>query len=416
VTVSAPPPVPPVAVDQSPSMPVARLNRIAWLLIWSGFALFCLLCAGAGYTAAWVRSTSMVPDRAELKAPSGAVSIQPRGFGIWNTTGPGTSLRAGDQVRTAADSSADIQLPDGSLIELFPDTQVRLDALERGRFLPDVRRTAIQVVTGVARVKATPPRSPRSRFEVWLPRGTALLDPGTYVARVHEPALIELATDEQGRASLIGGPGTGLIVDPKQRVTLAGAEPRVEPARQSLLVNGDFADPIDRAWQTGVDRLFGGSEDTLGSVERVVIDNDPALFFRRTGSRGHWTETYARQNLDYSLAGYRSLKLRFQVKLVYQNVPGGGYKGSEYPFLVRLKFRNPKGEPLWVQGFFYQNDAGNPTNNGRLIARGDWVMYESPNLLNEIDKANESELLAVELTASGHDYASYVRNVELIAE
>lgn len=400
----------------APSISVARLNRIAWLLIWSGFALFCLLSAGAGYTAAWVRSTSVVPDRADLKAPSGAVAMQPRGFGIWNAAGPGTSLRAGDQVRTAADSSADIQLPDGSLIELFPETQVRIESLERGRFLPDVRTTEIQVLTGVARFRTTPPRSPRSRFEVRIPQGTALLDPGTYVARVHPPSLIELATDEQGRATLIAGPGAGLIVDPQQRVALAGEAPRVEPARQSLLVNGSFAESIDRAWQTGVDRLFSGTEDALGSVERVVVENEPALFFRRTGSKGHWTETYARQNLDYSLAGYRSLKLRLQVKIVYQNVPGGGYKGSEYPFLARLKFRNPKGEPLWVQGFYYQNDAGNPTNNGRLIPRGEWMTYESPNLLNEIDKANESELLAIELTASGHDYASYVRNVELVAE
>lgn len=393
-----------------------RLNRIAWLTIWSAFAIFVMLCAGTGIGAAWARSTARVGVQAEIGLATGTVLTQPRGFGIWNNVQMGHHLRSGDSLRTAVDSLAQIKLPDGSRLELFPETQVRFDTLQHGRFLPDVRITSLRVVQGVARLHVVPPSSPRTEFAVTFPWGTAALDPGSYVVRTQNVAS-ELTTEDGGRALLLTPRQGTYAVGPQQRVMLeAGHPPVLLPAKQNLVYDGTFTLPLADSWHSGTDRKFRDGEDVLGAVDRVVTDGEPALYLHRTGSNGHWAETYARQYLEHPLAGYRSMKVRFDVKLVYQNVPGGGYRGSEYPFLVRLKFRTPRGEHLWVRGFYYQNDTGNPTDNGELVERGQWKTYESPNLIAEIPQASEAKLLAVELTASGHDYASYIRNVEVVTE
>ena len=68
----------------------------------------------------------------------------------------------------------------------------------------------------------------------------------------------------------------------------------------------------------------------------------------------------------------------------------------------------------YFKGYFIQNDAKNPTDNGEQIPTAQWIPVESSNLLALPIKP--FRIIAVEVYASGWDYKSYVSDIQLIGE
>ena len=95
---------------------------------------------------------------------------------------------------------------------------------------------------------------------------------------------------------------------------------------------------------------------------------------------------------------------------------GGGYLSSEYPLIIRVKYRDVNGdEAEYVRGFYAQNDTSNPTANGELLPRATWIPFDSSNLLASLP-IKPFRILSIEIYASGWDYESYISNVRLKAE
>jgi hypothetical protein len=95
---------------------------------------------------------------------------------------------------------------------------------------------------------------------------------------------------------------------------------------------------------------------------------------------------------------------------------GGGVVSSEDPLIRRLKYRDVYGsEAEWVHGFYYQNTANNPTNNGELVLSNVWLPYESGNLLETLDP-RPFFITSIQVYASGWDYDSFVTGIRLIVE
>ena len=72
-----------------------------------------------------------------------------------------------------------------------------------------------------------------------------------------------------------------------------------------------------------------------------------------------------------------SLKLSLDVFISNQSLSGGGFRGSEYPAMVQIRYRDVDGnEQLWVRGFYYHNRDNYPTLNGEQVLQEKWYPFE----------------------------------------
>jgi hypothetical protein len=89
---------------------------------------------------------------------------------------------------------------------------------------------------------------------------------------------------------------------------------------------------------------------------------------------------------------------------------------SEYPLILRIRYRDAYGSPAeWVHGFYIQNTTNNPTNNGQQITQDISFPYESVNLFDLLDP-KPFFITSIQIYASGWDYDSYVSGVRLVVE
>jgi hypothetical protein len=123
------------------------------------------------------------------------------------------------------------------------------------------------------------------------------------------------------------------------------------------------------------------------------------------------------QAVNRDVQGYDSLVLRLDLQLLYQSVPGGGYRASEYPVMVKITYTDIYGKDLfWVQGFYYMDLPARSTwdlPTGEKVPMGIWYTYESPNLFELLRDTRPARINAISIYAAGHDYESRVADVAL---
>jgi len=204
----------------------------------------------------------------------------------------------------------------------------------------------------------------------------------------------------------------------RQRTSMAlnhPPEPAMDVAR-NLVVNGDFADGLGAPWRVFNDQGTDGGE-VDGTAEMVEDEGRTAVRFVRTGGHGNHCETVLEQTIDAQLPdAVTSLTVHATVKVRYQSLGGGGYLSSEYPLMIRLTYRDVyDSETEWIQGFYYQNTAGNPTTYGEEIPRDTWHYFESENLLESLP-IRPYKIMRLRVYASGWDYESLISDIALIEE
>jgi hypothetical protein len=202
----------------------------------------------------------------------------------------------------------------------------------------------------------------------------------------------------------------------ERAVLVVGQAPVMPPiSREQLLANGEFQLGLD-SWRLSASRGFTREgQDVEGVVEIVPIEGRQAAHFIRTGSRGtHW-ESFLIQQLNRDVSSYTRLALSIEMKLVNQSLSGGGYEGSEYPAKLEVRYRAANGaEHRKVWGFYYQNAQDNRTDAGTLVRQNEWVTFTTDNLMALLP--TPVEILSVQISASGHDFESYVSKVVLTGD
>ena len=125
-------------------------------------------------------------------------------------------------------------------------------------------------------------------------------------------------------------------------------------------------------------------------------------------------ETGLVQQLNADVSVYPQVTLSAQVKVRSASLSGGGYLGTEYPLMLRLRYRDAAGNgQTWYRGFYYQNPERRPTDRGELVPQDTWVRFQ-------LDLAELPEppvfLYALEVLGAGHDFDALVTHVQLIPQ
>ncbi len=398
-------------------------ERIAWLVIWGAFASFLLLCTAIPVSARSYLLYSHAAKPAAFDVLVGTPRVQEREGQAPIAVTKSMPLSEGSAIDTDENSKGFLTFHDGSTLTLFPSTQVtlremRVSNFEWGRvpitFKIDVTRGRVRVSPAPLYAAAAGGSARPRVFEVTTPHLTASLAEGSYAVDVY-PELSSQLTANMGRAEVIAQ-GQAVTITTGQRTVVTRGNPPLPsmPAALNLIVNGDFLDPLARGWV--VQEEPGTPGAVPGQVDVVAMGDRLTLHIQRANSGQTSAEAGVIQSFTRDVSDLRVLKLTADIRLHYQSLSGGGILSSEYPLILRLKYRDQYGsENEWVHGFYYQNTTSNPTNNGELVPVDVWVPFESGNLFEILDP-KPFFLTSLRIYASGWDYESNVTNVKLLVE
>jgi hypothetical protein len=321
---------------------------------------------------------------------------------------------------------------DSSNAQISPNSQLTLTDMRRPFFSwsDQPNLMTVEQISGTVRyATALPSQHPGNpdgralQFLVRTPQFDAWLNPGGSYSVVVTSFGSEVAVRDGSAIVRSRDLSRELMVNQGLRVLAEAGKPLGDPipAAQDLIANGDFANAITcdpneiGPWRCYSDQ-GGDGGDVNGSIGVVTLDDRRAVQIKRTGSSQNSAITGIRQIIDRDVSDFRTLNLTADVRVDSQSLSGGGYLSTEYPLIVRVKYRDVNGDEAdYVTGFYIQNDNKNPTHNGQSIPKGQWIPFGTTNLLASLP-VKPFRILSIEIYASGWDYESYISNVRVQAE
>jgi hypothetical protein len=399
-----------------------RPERAAWLVLWGAFCAFLVLCAVVPWGVQYYLEHATTPQLATLEVIGGTVRVREPGTAAPIAVTKTVQLPEGTAIETDENSRGILTFLDGSTTILFPSTQIFLRQMRVATFPWGVEPISIildqtrgRIRVGAAQQVPQGSETPRPRvFQVSTSQLVTTLTEGSYAIEISSDTTQVAVRD--GTATVTAQSRT-VKVGRSQRTLARQSEAPLAPmsAAQDLVVNGDFMDPRSRGWNDQIE-IPNTPGAPVGRLSNPLLDNRATLRIERTGSNQTSAIAGILQPINREVSDYRSLRLQADLHVQYHNLSGGGILSSEYPLILRLKYRDVYGsEAEWVHGFYVQNVTNNPTHNGELVALGVWIPYESGNLLETLDP-RPFFITSLQIYASGWDYDSYVTGIRLIVE
>jgi len=402
-------------------------ERVAWTVLLAAFVVFSALAVLVPLGIRYYLTNATRAYEARVTCLEGTAVVENPEEGSARPVLQDETFSVPEGMVVSVDESAQaiITFFDESQVRLFPGTSVVLQRMRAPRFGFSSHAAQITLYARGGRLYAdTVLRgSAPIQFEVQSPQAQALLaDDGGYIVEVSNErteVIVQRGTANVVTTSLPASDSTSSVeLSSRQRTVVQFGQPPLAPlkAERDLVVNGDFASPLSTGWTVFNDQ--GGDGGELDGTATLAVDEGRrAVRLLRPGTEINHCETIIEQVMNRDLADpLTTLKVQLTIKLVDQTLSGGGYLSSEYPLMIRIRYRDIYGsEDEWIHGFYYQNADNNPTMNGQEIPRGTWYFYESENLLDVL-RIKPQRIVWLRVYASGWGYESYVSQVSLVIE
>ena len=397
-------------------------ERVAWLILVTSFSACCVLAVAVPLG---VRSYLLHATRAKtafVTALAGTTQVYPPGASDPIAVTENRVVQEGSRIVTDSTTRALLTiLAEGSsgqvlaTVQLSQDTAIDLRRVRTPRFQwsSDPSQVVLELQRGRVLLATQDTESRDVRVQLITPQATISLGVGSL-----DVISLEGATQVRAQSGTaeVSAAGQRVALDSGERTRVAtgkAPEPPVSAAL-NLVLNGTFEGQISPPWDEIVEVAPGLPPGTISKVEE---GQRHAMLFSRRAEDGAPNRVGVSQTLGRDVQGYDALTLRFDLKILYQSVPGGGYLATEYPVMADIFYTDVYGKDLhWYQGFYYMDlPEGNtylpPT--GEKIPMGIWYTFESPNLFELLKDTRPARINSIELFASGHDYESLISNVAL---
>jgi len=400
-------------------------TRVAWLILLANLFACCVLAVAVPLI---TRSYLLHSTRAKLAnvtATQGTVQVWPANENDPVAVPDRRSVTEGSAIVTDDKAKALLTLSSGATSERL-DTSIQLD-LNTAIILQEARAPRFQWSTDPhqigldlreGRIYLTTQREDDRdiQTQVLTPQAKLMLNQGAFDVLVQGDQTQVRARSGSG---LVQSEGRQVTVNGGERVTVkAGLPPEIPvPDMLNLVLNGDFEGRISPPWQTFTN--LGQADLEPGKVTLEEVGQGQAVRFTRKTEDGAPNEVGLTQDVNRDVQGYDSLVLRFDLELLNQSVPGGGYQASEYPVMVRIDYTDVNGkDQFWVHGFYNLDLPAGVSwvpadTRGEKIPLGVWYNYESPNLFQLLKDARPAHINKITIYAAGHDYDSRVADLAL---
>lgn len=401
-------------------------EHLAWTVTLASFVVFCTLAISIPLSIRWYLTNATRAHEAKVFCLEGTAVVEDpqHAEAIPVLKGETISIPEGSVVSVDETAQALVTFFDESLVRLFPQTSVALERMRAPRFSVSSRPAQITVHAKGGRLQANTVlrRSSPVEFKVnSLQADTLLSEDGSYALEVSNErteVIVQGGEAEVTATSPVTPTETAKVtLNSRQRTIVETGKPPLEPlkAERDLIANGDFKAPLNTGWEARNDQGADGGE--VDGTVSLVVDERRAVRLHRTGGEFNHCETIIEQQINRDLPDpLTTLKVRATIKLVNQSLSGGGYLSSEYPLMIRIRYRDRYlSETEWVHGFYYQNVDNNPTMYGQEIPQNKWYFYESENLVDVLP-ISPRRILWLRVYASGWSYESLVSEISLIVE
>jgi hypothetical protein len=394
----------------------------------TAFVIFCILIVSVPLSVRWYVLNATIDRETILEAPiDGTVYVQePRGTELIATTHRREDVQEGTTIATDEHLRAFLRLYDGSTLQLDYGTRIVLERVRSPRYKTSSHPNEIHVriEQGELTVGVGAPLERAMDMVVTTPHADIMLQEGSFAIKV-EPDQTELSIRRirPGEATIVAGDeslsftsGRSLVQGNPPAGVSAIQGPL--PPYQNLIVNGDFGSVLDRGWEQPEQQRADG--DPLGEIEIAPLGGANVLWFSRYGAETHG-ETSLTQIIDQDVHRFSSLKLAFDVLVNLQSLPGGGYKSTEFPIMVELKYRDPAGNSRFRYWGFYYLDPGTGPEwktmvNGLKVVQTEMYHFESDNLLQSMGDIRPVHIESLRVYASGWDWSSAITNISLLVQ
>ena len=399
-------------------------DRVAWIVLWSAFIVFCILITGIPLgIRSYLLNASEELDT-QLQRIEGTILVQETEGNKPAGVVGSAMLSPGEEVILDATSRGTLDFFERSHVTLYSNTNIELAQVETPRFGVSDRPNAItlNLTQGLVRVGVALPGERETKFQVLTPHTTISLEEGSY--RVEVSNETTQVTVVRGEATIGPEPGHEVLRQGmRARVGLSGALAEPLPAAENLILNGDFQQPLSTGWLSSTVVLTS----SVTPPSTAVIEDGgrrAARLVQRDVNDGEHTEVAIQQRLDQDVRDFDRLEVALDVKVDYQSLSGGGLLSSEFPLIVRLDYKDLWGnDKFWTHGFYYQNNAGYPIApdpwgrpSGEQVPREVWYPYESGNLIDLLGENRPAHITGLTVYSSGWNYDSLVSEIQLVVE
>lgn len=427
-------------------------ERIAWVFLLSGFAVFCMIFLfGLSYVYTWLSRPTSGEINVQVTQPL-AVQVQREGLVKEEVLPDGQHLSPGDRVivREEATPGVATTLRFGSAsVALWAGTDVKIGRFGEQWNDPSAATARLRLKQGQIVVELA---DNDERIEIDTELGSApvvLESPGRYRVRIvqnnspttataerSDEPLLEVAT-ERGLA-LLGD----VEVKPGQRV-LDMADGQVSRlTRWELVRDGDFKHLVDSvlpqtkspplsalSWTSTAKVTVEGAAKTgqvrptqecANPLERTDCEQPYVRLVRKGGNTKGFSTAIAQQ-VEADVAAYERVRLRADIKVVEQSLSKAGESGTECPMLIRVKYTNDRADGVQKDYCFWAIDrpgqngvvADQPYIETRQLEPDTWYSFDKD---LKLELENLVKITEISFQANGHDYEAQVRDVRLTAE
>jgi hypothetical protein len=400
----------------------------AWGILLTAFAIFCILVVSVPLSVHWYIRNATVAQDVTLEEPiDGTVYVQePRGTELIATTHRRDDVAEGTTVATDDHLRAFLRLFDGSTLQLDYNTRIVLQRVRSPRFTASPRPNEIRIYVerGQVDIGVSAPMRRAMLMAVVTPHAEITLKEGSFSVGVGaEQTELAIRTIRPGEATITAAgetlrlaSGRCLVRDPVPQGMSAIQGPL--PPDQDLVVNGSFESVLDRGWEEPEQQR--DPADPVGDIGIAATDGKPVLEFSRYGAETHG-ETSITQIIDQDVHRFTSIRLTFEVLVNHQSLAGGGYKSTEFPIMVELKYRDPLDNLRSLYWGFYYLDPGTGPEwrtmvNGLKVVQGEWYPFQSDNLLQSMGDIRPEHIESLRVYASGWDWHSAITDISLLVQ
>ncbi len=394
--------------------PTRDSHTTAWVVLSLAFVVFWILVIGSFVGAKHYYDTATVAQGGTLSLEQGIVLFRDAVSSTLVNAHDGLALREGDELLVGQGARASVHLFDGSTVLLYSGSELRLDQLRRSRFHDGSSTLDVRLNKGTARIEVQPSSTRISRFRIFTPHGSALLEPGNFGVEVDDNQT--RISSRMGTASAIGNGGSADL-GPGQKVLLgkdAVAGPM--PEGDEMVQNGDFSQGFARWTLLNQDEPGRPAEPGQRALvtEKIGGRESIALRVARVSPLETHNETGLSQVINRDVSDYQAIMLRANIRVDDQSLSGGGYMGYEYPIMIRIRYRDATGGQIdWSHGFYAKNPENRPTPNGEGVPQNQWISYTG-NLMDV--QPRPVYIISMEVLGAGHTFEGMIANVSLVGK
>lgn len=437
-----------------------RQIRRAWLCLGSAFVAFMLVCTGVGGAGYWYRGHATEKRTVRVEIVQGdRAFVRPAFQRNWTAIptasaagGVPLELHEGDALQTKNGAQLLLTFWDNSTVQVFENTELQLTELRATQYISQSSNVTVVQSRGLSWVALAPGDYHRTRFQVLAGNTTVSMregDGGAGGAFIVQVTATDTTVDDPPvtvRASVRRGIGAVQVANyPDELRLTANQQTIVQPgqpagtpteARRDFVANSQFA-PLGASgcdlrgqftsWvATCTPGQVDGGFGRLTTVQETLNGQDlPALEIFRDLSSTDPANTGLKQMLDIGVGEQSALSLTADIKILEQNLPGGGQTGTEFPIIVRINYYDSEGgynTRTWGFYILPSADGRGPTNpslvEARLVTAGEWVplRFDLRGLAPQPARLEPQpvRLESIEVYASGQGYRARITNVAII--